>query len=277
MEIVEPEPTLSTSACAQVLSHANCLHLIAAYLPQTDIATVRSTNRTFHAHFSRHLFRRLRLRFSSWYMERLKYISEHKTFASSVRELVFDTATYLGAEDEDVLIDLAWDMIDLDGPTPAAHAEMVEPLDAAAADDKQAVLAAADCHITDALGRLTGCRKLIITTWSGPGEHMFDRASVLGAKNFLPPPLATLRRGGNVGINQMLACIVLIPNLADRNRQFAQITIRTSDRNILGHGKGILELPSMTPIAFRLATAQDPEPTPLRTLRLKYTLERWMR
>nr|OQO23103.1 hypothetical protein B0A51_07455 [Rachicladosporium sp. CCFEE 5018] len=155
------------------------------------VAALRLTSRSLNIHFTKFLFRTSRLRFSVWYIVRLTWVSQRPELAQSVRELIFDTATHQTFTDVDMVEHTGLSGLERGS---IARRQLAIQIRAASRDEAMALNREQQFMWTvpAALNTLTKCRRLTVTSWSGPGSTFFNRDAMQGSGRCAPPPLAPL-------------------------------------------------------------------------------------
>ncbi|KAK6427151.1 hypothetical protein LTR95_016015 [Oleoguttula sp. CCFEE 5521] len=287
------------SAQAEFFAHNDLLPLIALQLPRSSIAALRLMNSHINRQIARYMFRTLRLRFHSWYMNRLYWIAANPTLRKGVRELVFDTASYYPREQEgdvpgeigSILTAYIQQALEEAGLSMRNTAEgnrqciaLRKHHDEATRDENDAMNAwlgdpsAAD----EALLALQGCTTLTLTPWSGPGHTFFSRESLTGERNALPPPLADLSSRSHTYLVQNAARLMLIGEPHRLRHQFKVLNILGASQNAFGVGNRdshrrnfpgtALWWNKRCPVPMTLRR-QLPSTSPLTQLRLELELE----
>ena len=96
----------SNTASSMTVWHQDILDITCSYLDTPSIQVLRLVNHSISDIATPFLFYTLRLGLRFHRLDRLEYVSRHKKFAASVREIVWDTAYYHDDSpfDEDLFI-----------------------------------------------------------------------------------------------------------------------------------------------------------------------------
>nr|OQO27043.1 hypothetical protein B0A51_04043 [Rachicladosporium sp. CCFEE 5018] len=264
------------SAQAAVLGDENLLRMIADACPRPVIAALRMTSRHFNKHVSQDLFRVLRLRFHSWYMKRFKWVAAHKIFSKGVRELVFDTATYIHT-DERTRPTMEQKFVNV--TKLLGHIERaLKGLGLPAMDDDlegsccEPLLARHEAAGIDELAAIRACTNDYDSIRNAMCQ--LSRAALLGEENALPPPFATFMSRNDICFNQSVARGLFMARMDRSLLKIHELNICNPEKATCDRSGRGMAFPAMAVPFSNAQTLQQPiASSPTTRLRLQFALE----
>lgn len=242
-----------------MLTNDDLLTNIFAFLDARTVGLVRLVSRCFEVAASPFLFSTLRLGFRVRYLRRLRRVAADKRFAPGVREIVWDTATYVG-HGRCYTVDDVCDLRYLSGHTAptmrdnpdrvVSEIKLVLARWNAMMTDEQALVDASCDFMQELAGHLrafTGLKSLDITTWSSADRRFFDKDAATGRSTLMPCPLRTLSGLIHNSLFEGEAFMMILSTLSRSGRLLRRFSMASSGRHV-----------ALGPIASKLFRAAFP-------------------